>query len=111
MLVLTRRAGESILIDGGIRVRVLKANGSRVRIGIEAPDDVRIVREKAGDAPAIGARVDEDEVVAEEKEAPGRKSRVEREAVTRNVGATRPGREGVPAPRQGAGADRHTGME
>jgi carbon storage regulator len=50
MLVLTRKSGESILIGGEVRVRVLGASGSRVRLGIEAPDDVRIVREKAGDA-------------------------------------------------------------
>ena len=50
MLVLTRKSGESILIGGEVRVRVLGASGSRVRLGIEAPDDIRIVREKAGDA-------------------------------------------------------------
>jgi len=49
MLVLTRKSGESILIGGEIRVRVLGASGSRVRLGIEAPNDVRIVREKLGD--------------------------------------------------------------
>ncbi len=55
MLVLTRRSGESILIGSDVRVRVLRASGSRVRLGIEAPDDVRIVREKASeqDAAAI----------------------------------------------------------
>lgn len=47
MLVLTRKSGESILIGSDVRVRVLGASGSRVRLGIEAPDDVRIVREKA----------------------------------------------------------------
>ena len=47
MLVLTRRSGESIVIGGEIRIRVLHASGSRVRIGIEAPADVRITREKA----------------------------------------------------------------
>jgi carbon storage regulator len=49
MLVLTRKSGESILIGGDVRVRVLGASGSRVRLGIEAPDDVRIVREKSGE--------------------------------------------------------------
>ncbi|MDQ3331744.1 MAG: carbon storage regulator [Planctomycetota bacterium] len=46
MLVLTRKPGESILIGSDVRVRVLRAKGSRVRLGIEAPADVRIVREK-----------------------------------------------------------------
>lgn len=55
MLVLTRKSGESILIGGDVRVRVLGASGSRVRLGIEAPDDVRIVREKPSDEVAAAA--------------------------------------------------------
>lgn len=51
MLVLTRRSGESIAIGDDIRIRVLRTNGSRVRIGIEAPSDVRIVREQREDLP------------------------------------------------------------
>jgi carbon storage regulator len=50
MLVLTRKAGETILIGENIRVRVLEARGSQVRIGIEAPDDVKIFREEICDA-------------------------------------------------------------
>ena len=53
MLVLTRRSGESILIGEEIRIRVLRASGSRVRIGIEAPPDVRIIREKAPPEPTV----------------------------------------------------------
>lgn len=49
MLVLTRRSGESIAIGDDIRIRVLRTNGSRVRIGIEAPADVRILREQRDD--------------------------------------------------------------
>ena len=37
MLVLTRRAGESIIIDDEIELKVLKIRGSQVHIGIEAP--------------------------------------------------------------------------
>lgn len=44
MLVLSRKAGESISIDHEIKVTVLSVRGSRVRIGLEAPDDVDIVR-------------------------------------------------------------------
>jgi carbon storage regulator len=50
MLVLTRKAGESILIGDNIKVRVLEARGSQVRIGIEAPDDVKIFREEIRDS-------------------------------------------------------------
>ncbi len=46
MLILTRRAGEAILIDGGVRVVVLGTDGGGVRLGIEAPPSVGIVREE-----------------------------------------------------------------
>ena len=44
MLVLTRKVGERIYIGDGITVTVLEVKGARVRIGIDAPDDVRIAR-------------------------------------------------------------------
>jgi carbon storage regulator len=44
MLVLTRRLNETIVIEGGIRVTVLAIKGDKVRLGIEAPDDVRVDR-------------------------------------------------------------------
>ena len=44
MLILGRRPGESILIDGGIRVVVISCDKRGVRIGIEAPASVGIVR-------------------------------------------------------------------
>jgi carbon storage regulator len=46
MLVLSRKVNERIVIDGEIRITVLNIRGSQVRIGIEAPTDVRILREE-----------------------------------------------------------------
>jgi carbon storage regulator len=46
MLVLSRRIGEQIVIDNDIIVTVAAVQGSRVRIGITAPDRVRIDREE-----------------------------------------------------------------
>ncbi len=46
MLILTRRAGEAILIDGGVRIVVLGTDGGGVRLGIEAPASIGIVREE-----------------------------------------------------------------
>jgi carbon storage regulator len=44
MLVLTRKPGEKVVIGGGITVTVLEVIGSRIRLGVDAPDDVRILR-------------------------------------------------------------------
>ena len=44
MLVLSRKENESILIGDDIKLIVTKIGGGRVRIGIEAPDDVVILR-------------------------------------------------------------------
>jgi carbon storage regulator len=46
MLVLTRKAGERIVIDDSIVVEVLEIQGNRVRIGIQAPSGVTILREE-----------------------------------------------------------------
>jgi carbon storage regulator CsrA len=44
MLVLSRKISEGVVIDGRIRVTVLKIRGSRVQIGIEAQEDVAVRR-------------------------------------------------------------------
>ncbi len=52
MLVLTRRVGEEIVIDGDIRVTVLEVRGNQVRLGIVAPQDVRVLRQELEHRPA-----------------------------------------------------------
>ena len=44
MLVLTRHIGQEIVIDGRIRVAVLKVLGKQVRLGVGAPSSVSIDR-------------------------------------------------------------------
>lgn len=44
MLVLSRRIGEQIIINGNIRITISDVRGDRVRIGIEAPDNVAVDR-------------------------------------------------------------------
>lgn len=44
MLVLSRKEGDAIVIDGQIEVTVLRVEGNKVRIGITAPREVRVVR-------------------------------------------------------------------
>jgi carbon storage regulator CsrA len=44
MLVLSRKNGESVVIDGGINITVLKVRGNAVRLGIEAPQRISVRR-------------------------------------------------------------------
>ena len=46
MLVLTRKAGQSIMIGDEIEVSVLAIMGEKVRIGIEAPRSVPVFRKE-----------------------------------------------------------------
>lgn len=44
MLVLTRRPGQSIVVGDGVELVVVRIEGDRVVLGIEAPREVRVVR-------------------------------------------------------------------
>ncbi len=46
MLVLTRRIGETIIVDNNIRITIVSVGPGRVKIGIDAPSTVRIDREE-----------------------------------------------------------------
>jgi carbon storage regulator len=50
MLVLTRRAGESVMIGSDVVVRVLEIRGDVVRVGVDAPRDVQVHREEVFNA-------------------------------------------------------------
>jgi carbon storage regulator len=52
MLLLTRKPGDQIVIDGRIVVKVIDIQGGRVQLGIKAPKDVKI----EASAPASPAR-------------------------------------------------------
>jgi carbon storage regulator len=46
MLVLTRKLGEVIRVGDAVTVRILEVKGNQVRLGVEAPPEVRIYREE-----------------------------------------------------------------
>ncbi len=46
MLVLSRRVGEELLIDGKVRVVVLQTRGGQVRLGIQAPREISVLRKE-----------------------------------------------------------------
>jgi len=66
MLVLARRPGQKVVFPGlGITVEILRSNGNVARLGIEAPDDVVVLREEVLEpgprpaAPVASARCSE----------------------------------------------------
>jgi carbon storage regulator len=46
MLVLTRKAGESIVINDSIRIKVVQLSGGRVKLAFDAPPTIPIQREE-----------------------------------------------------------------
>ncbi len=55
MLVLSRRESEGLWIDGRIYVKVLDVNRGRAKLGIEAPEEVPIIREELATNPRLQA--------------------------------------------------------
>ena len=50
MLIITRRAGQRIMIGDDIVINVMELAGSNVRLGVEAPKDLPIYREEIWEA-------------------------------------------------------------
>jgi carbon storage regulator len=44
MLILTRKVGETVLIGEDIRILVVQIRGKQIRLGIEAPPDLLVLR-------------------------------------------------------------------
>ncbi len=49
MLILTRKKDESIIIDGNIEIKIVDLDDGRVRLGIEAPRNIEILRKELYD--------------------------------------------------------------
>lgn len=46
MLVLSRKVGQALIVGNDIVIRLLEIRGQQVRLGVEAPADVSVVREE-----------------------------------------------------------------
>jgi carbon storage regulator CsrA len=83
MLVLTRKAQETIHIGDKITIRVVRIQGNTVRVGIEAPNEVRVMRgevlarahgEPSADGPCPSANAEATEGAGTERNAEGQTS-------------------------------------
>ena len=57
MLVLSRKMGETVVIDSSIQIVVVGVSGGKVRLGIEAPSHVGILRKELCTSGRIVERV------------------------------------------------------
>ena len=46
MLILSRRAGESIYLDDNIKITILEVQGKKIRLGLDVPEDMTVYREE-----------------------------------------------------------------
>lgn len=51
MLVLSRKSGQRIMIGDNIVITVVRTGRDAVRIGVEAPKDVKVIREELQELP------------------------------------------------------------
>jgi carbon storage regulator len=64
MLVLSRKPGQKIHIGDNITVTIVEIQGNRVRLALEAPNDVRILRaELTPEAPPVVVWADREEAL------------------------------------------------
>jgi carbon storage regulator len=54
MLILTRKPGETVVIGDDVRITVLAVRGSQIKLGIDAPREVRVNREEVLEREAPG---------------------------------------------------------
>lgn len=70
MLILTRKVGQSIVINSNIEVKVLGVTGMQVRLGIEAPPEIPVDRMEKHQAKQAQQAADQEHREKEEAKQP-----------------------------------------
>jgi len=63
MLVLSRKVGEEIIIDGRIRITITSLKGDRVKVGVSAPPEVAVDRAEVHQKRLQWAEADAEAIV------------------------------------------------
>ena len=63
MLVLSRKVGDEIIIDGCIRITITGVKGDRIRVGVSAPPEVQVDRAEVHQKRQQWADADADAVI------------------------------------------------
>lgn len=66
MLILRRKAGESLILNDNIKVTVLESGSDGVRLAIDAPKEVQILREELVEARKANREAAADKVTLKE---------------------------------------------
>jgi carbon storage regulator len=53
MLILTRKLGQSLIIGDGIEVSIVDVSGDKVKVGINAPKEVKILRSELAETMEV----------------------------------------------------------
>jgi carbon storage regulator len=77
MLVLSRKAGQALIIGDEITLKVVEIRGQQVRLGVDAPPHVSVVRQELRDAVA---RENRDAAKSEPEDVERAARKVERDA-------------------------------
>lgn len=59
MLVLSRKPNEAIMIGNDIKVTVVQCTGGRVRLGIDAPSEVKVLRNELYDKNIEASKIND----------------------------------------------------
>lgn len=76
MLVLSRKPGERILVGNDVVITIVRIGPNTVRLGIDAPVHMNIVREELCEPNAIETAIKHDHEIAHEQSDPGSERRV-----------------------------------
>lgn len=49
MLVIARKVGQSIIVDGNITITLIEVRGQQIRLGIERPENIPVKRKELAD--------------------------------------------------------------
>lgn len=82
MLVLSRKLGESIVIDGAVTITVVQIRGDKVRLGIEAPKEVPVHRQEVFEKIQ---RSHQAEQGSETQQGPSGNKTIEHAAIAREI--------------------------
>lgn len=66
MLILSRKIGETIHVGDNVKIVINRISGNRVTVGIDAPDQVRILRGEVMDLGELTLEVESNELVDHE---------------------------------------------